>query len=106
MCECGFRLNLARPGHCPGPLFLLEYGLLVTRSLVTNRLRAVLLSAGLSSEFSSHIFQFGPGSHFRSRGGVQDDLIQVMGWRKTADYKQYIITTPHLITSAAKSLVE
>ena len=43
---------LAQSGHCPGPLFLLENGL-PTRSLVTDRLTAILLSAGLPGDFSS-----------------------------------------------------
>ena len=47
---------LARRGHHPGPLFLLENGLPLTRSLVTDRLRAIVLSAGLPGDFSSHSF--------------------------------------------------
>ena len=44
-------------GHGPGPLFLLENGLPLTRALVTDRLRAILLSAGLPGDFWSHSFR-------------------------------------------------
>lgn len=47
---------LAHRGQRPGPLFLLENGLSLTRSLFTDRLRAIVLSAGLSGDFSSHSF--------------------------------------------------
>ena len=58
---------LAHRGHCPGPLFLLENGLLHTPSLAIDRLRAVLCSAGLPGDFSSHMSQIG-ATHFCSKG--------------------------------------
>jgi len=75
---------LVRHGHRPGPLFLLENGLPLTRSLVTDRLRAILLSAGLPCDFSSHSFRLGAASS-TARGGVPDHLIQVLGqWKRNA----------------------
>ena len=51
---------LAWRGHRPGPLFLLENGLPLTRSLVTDRLRAILLSAGLPGVFFlATVFELG-----------------------------------------------
>ena len=96
---------LARRGHCPGPLFLLENGLPLTHLLVTDRLRAILLSAGLPGDFSSHSFRIGAATS-AARVGVPDHLIQVLGWWKSDAYKQYIRTPPDLITRSAKSLVE
>ena len=96
---------LARCGHCPGPLFLLENGLPLTHLLVTDRLRAILLSAGLPGDFSSHSFRIGAATSAAS-AGVPDRLIQVLDWWKSNAYKQYIRTPPDLITPAAKSLVE
>ena len=96
---------LALRGHRPGPLFLLENGLPLTRSLVTDRLRAIPLSAGLPGDFSSHSFRIGAATS-AARACVPDHLIQVLGrWKRDA-YKQYIRTPPDLITRAAKSLVE
>ena len=57
---------LAQRSHRPGPLFLLENGLPLTRSLVTDRLRAILLSAELPGDFSSQFSNW--GSHFCSKG--------------------------------------
>ena len=44
---------LARRGNCPGPLFLFQNGLPLTRSLLTDRLRAIILSAGLLGIFQA-----------------------------------------------------
>ena len=96
---------LACCGHHPGPLFLLENGLPLTRSLVTDRLRAIVLSAGLPGDFSSHSFRIGAATS-AARAGVPDHLIQVLGQWKSDAYKQYIRTPPDLITRAAKALVE
>ena len=46
-------------GNRPGPLFLFENGLPLSRSLLTDRLRAILLSAGLPGDFSSLSFRIG-----------------------------------------------
>ena len=47
---------LEHQGNHPGPLFLFENGLPLSRFLLTDRLRAILLSAGLPGNFSSHSF--------------------------------------------------
>ena len=89
----------------PGPLFLFENGLPLTRSLLTDRLRAILLSAGLPGNFSSHSFQIGAATS-AARDGVPDHLIQVLSHWKSDTYKQYIRTAPDVLTCAAKSLVD
>ena len=96
---------LAQHGHCPGPLFLLHNAIPLTRSLVTDRLRAILLSSGLPGDFSSHGFRIGAATS-AARAGVPDHLIQVLGRWKSDAYKQCIRTPPDLIICAAKSLVE
>lgn len=96
---------LARCGQRPGPFFLLENGLPLTSSLVTDRVRAILLSAGLTGDFSSHSFLTGAATS-EARAGVPDHLIQVLGRWKSDAYKQYIRTPPDLITCTAKSFVE
>ena len=69
---------LAHHGNRPGPLFLFENGLPLTRSLLTDRLRAILLSAGLPGDFSSHSFRIGVATS-AARAGLPDHLIQVLG---------------------------
>jgi len=96
---------LACRGHHPGPLFLLKSGLPLTRSLVTDRLGAILLSVGLPDDFSSHSFRIGAATS-AAKVSVPDHVIQVMGQWKSDAYKQNIRTPPDLITCTAKSLVE
>ena len=61
----------------PGPLFLFENGLPLSGSLLTDRLRAIVLSAGLCGDFSSHSFQIGAATS-AARAGIPDHLIQVI----------------------------
>ena len=96
---------LERRGNRPGPLFLFENGLPLSRSLLTDRLRAILLSAGLPGNFSSHSFRIGAATS-AARAGIPDHLIQVLGRWESDAYKQYIRTPPDLITRAAKSMVD
>ena len=92
-------------GNCPGPLFLFENDLPLSRSWLTDRLRAILLSAGLPGDFSSLSFRIGAATS-AARAGILDHLIQVLGSWKNNAYKQYIWTPPDLITRAAKSMVD
>ena len=47
---------LEHRGNCPDPLFLFENGLSLSCSLLTYRLRDILLYAGLHGDFPSHSF--------------------------------------------------
>lgn len=47
---------LEHQGNHPGTLFLFEDGLALSFSLLTDRFRVILLSAGLPGDFSSHSF--------------------------------------------------
>lgn len=94
---------LARRGNHPGPLFLLENGLPLARSFLTDRLRAILLAAGIPGNFSSHSFRIGAATS-AARAGLPDHLIQVLGRWKSDAYKQYIQTPPDVIIRSAKPL--
>ena len=80
---------LERRGNRLGPLFLFENGLPLSRSLLTDRLRAILLSAGLPGNFSSHSFRIGAATS-AARAGIPDHLIQGLGRWKSGAYKPYI----------------
>lgn len=90
-------------GSHPGPLFLHENGLPLNRSLLTDRLRAILLSAGVPGNFSSHSFRIGAATS-AAKAGIPDHLIQLLGRWKSDAYKQYIRTPPDMITGAAKAM--
>ena len=96
---------LDRRDNSPGPLFLFENGLPLPHSLLTDRLRAILLFAGLPGNFSSHSFPIGAATS-AARPGIPDHLIQVLVRWKSDAYKQYIRTSPDLITRATKSMVD
>ena len=96
---------LERRGNRPGLLFLFENGLPLTQKLLTDRLRSILLSAGMPSNFSSHSFLIGAATS-AARAGMPDHLIQVLDRWKSNTYKQYIRTPPDLITGAAKTMVD
>ena len=75
---------LERHGNRSGPLFLFENGLPLSHSLLTDRLRAILLSAGLPGNFSSHSFPIGAATS-AAGAGIPDHLIQVLGrWKSDA----------------------
>ena len=65
---------LERRGNRPGPLFLFKNGLPLSRSLLTERSRAILLSAGLPGDFLSHSFRIGAATS-AARAGIPDHLI-------------------------------
>ena len=96
---------LKRRGNRPDPLFLFENSLPLSCSLLRDRLRAILLSAALPGDSSSHSGQIGAATS-AARAGILDHLIQVLGHWKSDAYKQNIRTPPNLITRAAKSMVD
>ena len=94
---------LSRRGNGPGPLFLLDNGQPLSRQLVTDRLRAILQSAGVAGNFSSHSFRIGAATT-AAQVGIPDHLIQVLGRWKSEAYKQYIRTPPEVIFNVSGKL--
>lgn len=94
---------LARRGNTSGPIFILSNGQPLTRQLVTDRLRAILKSAGVTGNYSSHSFRIGAATMAAKRG-IPDHLIQVLGRWQSDAYKQYIRTPREAIVSASSKL--
>ena len=69
---------LAIWGDGPGPLFLCQNGQPLSRTLLTNWLRQIMASAGISGNFSSHGFRIGAAT-VPGRNGIPDYLIQELG---------------------------
>ena len=69
-------LNLR--GDSPGPLFLLQSGQPLTRSLLTSWLRQIMDNAGIQGTFSSHSFRIDAAT-VAARNGVPDHQIQTLG---------------------------
>ena len=72
---------LAIRGDGPGPLFLCQNGQPLSRTLLTNWLRQIMASAGISGNFSSHSFRIGAAT-VAGCNGIPDHLIQELGrWK-------------------------
>lgn len=83
---------LSRRGEEPGPLFVLKSGQPLSRAVLTNWLRQILSTAGISGNFSSHSFRI-VAATVAARNGVPDHLIQALG-RWTSNAYQLYIRTP------------
>ena len=76
--------HLAIRGDGPRPLFLCQNGQPLSRTLLTNWLRQIMASAGISGNFSSHSFRIGAAT-VAGRNGIPDHLIQELGqWKSNA----------------------
>ena len=87
-------LNLR--GDSPGPLFLLQSGQTLTRSLLTSWLRQIRDNAGIQGNFSSHSFRIGAVT-VAARNGVPGHLIQTLGRGSSNAYQLYIRTPSEVL---------
>lgn len=91
-------------GASPGPLFLFQSGLPLTRVLLTQWLRDILAAANIPGSYSSHSFRIGAAT-VAARNGVPDHLIQSLGrWASNA-YRGYIRTPVDALALASGHLV-
>ncbi len=96
---------LARRGPSPGPLFLFESGVPLTRVALVSYLRAALQQAGIPhANYSGHSFRIGAATT-AAHCGMEDSLIQTLGRWKSAAYKSYIRLRPEQLASVPRSLV-
>ncbi|XP_031572598.1 uncharacterized protein LOC116306659 [Actinia tenebrosa] len=90
-------------GDSPGPLILLQSGQPLTRPLLTNWLRKLLLLANIPGNYSSHSFRIGAAT-VAARNGVPDHLIQSMGRWSSNAYQRYIRSPVEVLASASARL--
>ena len=95
---------LAIRGDGPGPLFLCQNGQPLSRTLLTNWLRQIMASAGISGNFSSHSFRIGAAT-VAGRNGIPDHLIQELGRWKSSAFQSYIRTPSAALASLSQKLV-
>ena len=94
---------LAIRGDGPGPLFLCQNGQPLSRTLLTNWLRQIMASAGISGNFSSHSFRIGAAT-VAGRNGIPDHLIQELGRWKSSAFQSYIRTPSAALASLSQKL--
>ena len=71
-------------GNAPGSLLMLQDGCPLSRVLLTDWLRQLFSTAGITGNFSSHSFRIGAATVV-ARNGVPDHLIQALGrWSSNA----------------------
>ena len=90
-------------GDIPGPLFLLQNGQPLSRSLLTDWLRLILASANIPGNFSSHSFRIGVAT-VAARNGVPDHLIQALGRWSSSTYQLYIRTPSDSLAALSTKL--
>ena len=77
-------------GKQPGPLFILNNGHIVSRSLFDTQLKKCLLFCGFdSSRYKSHSFRIGKASYCTSKGYSDAYICSVGRWHSTA-FRKYI----------------
>ena len=96
---------LAVRGSAPGPLFLSEDGVPLTRAHFKTLLSTTLKRAGLDdSKYNTHSFRIGATTSAKAVG-MADVHIQMLGrWRSSA-YQAYIRTPAQVLTKLSKQLV-
>jgi len=88
--QTGGALCLHRRGDCSGPLFLFADGTPLSRLHITDRLRSILVDAGVQGNFSSHSFRIGADTSANA-AGLPDSLIRTLGrWSSDA----YLVYPP------------
>ena len=95
---------LAIRGPSPGPLFVRCNGSPLTPALVNSWLHSLLLSAGVSGNYSSHSFRIGAATS-AALAGIPDHLIKTLGRWSSDAYLRYIRTPPHVLLQSARHLV-
>ena len=94
---------LSLRGDAPGPLFLFQNGQPLSRTILTDWLRQVMVSAKVPGNFSSHSFRIGAAT-VAARNGVPDHLIQSMGRWSSNAYQLYVRTPSHALAALSKKL--
>ena len=91
-------------GPLPGPLFHCSDGTPLSLVLVNQWLRAILRSAGITGNYSSHSFRIGAATS-AALAGFPDHLIKTLGRWSSDAYLRYIRTPTHVLVSSAQFLV-
>ena len=90
-------------GDGPSPLFLCQNRRLLLHALLTDWLKRILASAGISGNFSSHSFRIGAAT-VAGHNGIPDHLIQELGRWKSNAYQGYIRNPSAVLSSLSQKL--
>ena len=97
-------LYLGHWGNSPGPLFLLQSGKPLTRSVLTSWLCNILAAAGIPGNFSSHSFRIRAAT-VAARNGIPDHQIQTLGHWSSNAFQLYMHSPVDVLASLSARLV-
>lgn len=87
------------PKHAP----LFDAGVGFSRQWVTQMLRDILMTLGITGNYSGHSFRRGAATSARDAGLTEDRIMLLGRWRSDS-YKLYIETHPQHILAASRRL--
>lgn len=97
-------LYLGRRGNSPGPLFLLQSGQPLTRSLLTSWLCDIFLAVGIAGNFSCHSFRIGAAT-VATCSGIPDHQIQALCYWSSKIFQLYIHFPVDILARLSSRLV-
>ena len=90
----------------PGPLFLLECGIPLSRSVLVNRIRETLSTTDYDvSRFNGHSFRIGAATT-AAQAGLSDSSIQLLGRWKSSAFTRYIRPPVQALAAVSRQLVQ
>ena len=94
----------ARPSTL-GPLFVHQDGRPLSRARMVSAVRSTLASVGVdTSRYIGHSFRIGAATT-AAQAGLQDLLIQTLGWWKSSAFLSYIHTPPSQLLAVSAQLL-
>ena len=76
--SCNAGISFTSVSFASGPLFLLQNGQLLSRTILTGWLWQIMSTSGIPGNLSSHSFHIGAAT-IVAQNGVPEHLIQVLG---------------------------
>ena len=96
---------LAVRGTAPGPLFVFQNGIPLSRLNLVRAVRAALESQGINVHcFDGHSFRIGAATT-ATACGIEESLIQVLGRWKSSAFTRYIQTPRCFLISVSSVLL-
>ena len=90
----------------PGPLFIRQSGVSLTRSYLVSQLQAALRMRGIDdTHFNGHSFRIG-GAATAAKQGLEDSLIQSLGRWQSDSFKTYIKLSRANFASVSRVLAQ
>ena len=92
-------------GNRPGPLFMLQNGKMLTRSIFSAAIHKVLLEVKLNPQcFNTHSFRIGAATSAK-QAGISDAYLKALGRWKSHAYLKYIRLSSQDLANLSRNLI-